>query len=214
MSEDPITLKQMDALSYGKRPLVICDVDEVILQFVVPFLQLLDEQDLEMDTELFKLNGNVRHKETGALAKDDIVNGTVQRLFEEQEERQDIVAGAFEGVQRLNAQADFVFLTAMNHIHFDRRQALLTRLGFTQPLLTTQKDKGPALAHMDRHDYPTFFIDDMPQNHFSAAKHAPHVQRISFMAYNAFRKTAPEPPEGTYITNDWPEMVAFIESNM
>ena len=212
MSEDPITLKQMDALSYGSRPLVICDVDEVILQFVRPFLQLLDEQELEMDVNLFKLNGNVRHKVTGALAEDSIVNGTVQRLFEEQVERQGIVDGAFEGVKRLTENADFVFLTAMNHIHFDRRQALLTQLGFTQPLLTTQKDKGPALAHLDRHDYPTFFIDDMPQNHFSAEKHAPHVQRISFMAYTGFRDTAPEPPIGTFITNDWPEMVDFIET--
>lgn len=211
MSEDPITLSQMDAISYGKRPLIVCDVDEVILRFVEPFFVLLNEHDLEMDVQLFKLNGNVRHRADGRLAEDTLVNGIVQKLFEEQDKRQDLVTGAFEGVARLSQIADLVFLTAMNHKHFDKRLALLRHLGFTQPLLTTERDKGPALAHMDRHDYPTFFIDDMPHNHHSALRDAADVHRISFMSYTAFRATAPAPPEGTFITNDWPEMVMHIE---
>ncbi len=48
----------------SSRPLIISDADEVLLQFMVQFEHYLDKQDLWIDLQSFKLNGNIKHKGT------------------------------------------------------------------------------------------------------------------------------------------------------
>jgi len=90
---DSQTLQQLNDHGYApgaaametERPLLICDVDEVVLHLVDPFVEVIEERGFELRTRAFKLTGNVFHRETGAEATQAQVWEGLTQLFEEQE---------------------------------------------------------------------------------------------------------------------------------
>jgi hypothetical protein len=79
-----ITLGQLEGLTFTGRPLVICDVDEVIVHFTRDFERLLAQENLWLDTASFALNGNVRCRDTGEPAGNHQVGELITRFFDEQ----------------------------------------------------------------------------------------------------------------------------------
>ena len=59
MSDDPETARQIAELRANARPLLVLDVDEVMLEFVRPFTGFLNSQNLDLKTTSFRLHGNV-----------------------------------------------------------------------------------------------------------------------------------------------------------
>ena len=68
-----ITQGQLATLRFTGRPLVICDVDEVIVHFTRDFEDYIGLHGLWLDTSSFALNGNVRYRETNAPAPEPLV---------------------------------------------------------------------------------------------------------------------------------------------
>ena len=48
-----------DELILTERPLIVCDIDEVVLEFVTPFQAFLMDNGHELRATSFRLNGNV-----------------------------------------------------------------------------------------------------------------------------------------------------------
>ena len=70
---DDLTVEQLNDLGYTgettasrhDRPVLICDVDEVVLHLVDPFVQVLEERGFNLKSHSFKLTGNVFDAKTG-----------------------------------------------------------------------------------------------------------------------------------------------------
>jgi hypothetical protein len=192
MSDDPETARQIAALAKDERPLLVLDVDEVVLEFIRPFTGFLNAQDLHLRTDSFRLHGNVVHRETGLAVEDDRVSLLMEEFFLVQGDWQVCAGGAPEVLQNLSRGAEIVMLTAMPHRHRDRRRALLDRLGLPYPLLTTELPKGPAVKMLrgDKHR-PVAFIDDIPHNLVSVRKSVPDAALFHIMAHGEFRALLP-----------------------
>ena len=80
--------------------LLVLDVDEVVLQFIDPFVALLAEVGAHLKPDSFRLTGQVRSQSTGAALGGDELQGLMHRLYEEQAVRQMPVAGVVD-VQQL-----------------------------------------------------------------------------------------------------------------
>ena len=48
-----------EALRLADRPLIVCDVDDVVLQFVTPFKAFLEHQGHRLVPRSFRLHGNI-----------------------------------------------------------------------------------------------------------------------------------------------------------
>ncbi len=114
---DDETLAQLSSFGYGNngktrhsRPLLICDVDEVVLHLVDPFVEVIKERGFTLKSHSFKLTGNVFCAETGREATQEEVWAGLTQLFEEQEKRQHIVDGVIEGLNHVSETSDIVFL--------------------------------------------------------------------------------------------------------
>ena len=59
MSDDPETVRQIAELAFDDRPLLVLDVDDVVLEFIRPFPRYLATLGLELRLETFRLQGNV-----------------------------------------------------------------------------------------------------------------------------------------------------------
>lgn len=206
MSGDPETVRQIAELAEDDRPLLVLDVDEVVLEFVRPFTGYLHAQDLHLNTDSFRLHGNVVHRRTGFAVEHERVSELLEAFFGVQGEWQCCADGAAEVLARLAPRAEIVMLTAMPHRHREGRRALLDRLALPYPLLTTEMPKGPAVKMLrGRKPRPVVFVDDIPHNLASVREAVPDAALFHLMAHSALRALLPPFGEGITVVENWAE---------
>lgn len=205
---------RIDSLARSDRPLIIADIDEVVLEFVAPFIAFLESHGHEYRPTSFRLTGNVYFKESGQVAEKETVSAFLESFFGEHDTWQTPVAGALDtlaDIERTHS-ADIVFLTAMPPHHHARRRALLDTHGFTHPMISTKAAKGEAVAELMLHHpgKPVAFIDDLPPNHISVLETVPNALGLQMMAYAPLRPHLPAMPEGVTSVEDWPAAAKAI----
>jgi FMN phosphatase YigB (HAD superfamily) len=140
------TLDQLDRLSLaGGRPLVICDVDEVIVHFTSAFESYLEERGLYLDASSFALSGNVRHAGTAVPVALEQLIRLIDDFFSACTEDLDAIDGAVDGLNLLSAGAEIVLLTNLPHHARDKRIANLRKHGLDFPCITNSGPKGRRL---------------------------------------------------------------------
>lgn len=206
MSIDPETLRQIEELSHDPRPLLVLDVDDVVLDFIRPFPRYLQEQGFRLQLDTFRLHGNVFEIANGRPAEAERISQLIDAFFSVQTDWQTIVEGAAEALQQIAGSVEIVLLTAMPHRHRATRRAHLDRLGIAYPLLTTEMAKGPAIRRLrGAADRPVAFVDDMVRNLVSARESVADAHLFHLMADNSLRALLPPPPDDVIVLADWKE---------
>lgn len=211
MSDDPETLRQIEELSSDDRPLLVLDVDDVLLEFIRPFPKFLEARGFSLTMASFRLTGNIAEKATGRLVEQPEVTALLDEFFLGQAEWQTLTDGAVEALATFAGKVEIVLLTAMYHRHRDTRRAHLDALGLHYPLLTTEMAKGPAVAKL-RGDSgrPVAFVDDQPSNLLSVGYLLPDAHLFHLMADNSLRAFLPPLPDRIAVVQDWHEATPKI----
>ena len=206
MSIDPETLRQIEELSHDKRPLLVLDVDDVVLDFIRPFPRYLEQQGYRLRLDTFRLHGNVFEIASGAAAEQHRISELIDGFFGVQAEWQTVVDGAAAAIGRIARDAEIVLLTAMPHRHRATRRAHLDGLGLPYPLLTTEMAKGPAIDRLRGATRRLVaFVDDQPRNLVSAREWVADAHLFHLMADNGLRALLPAPSDDIVVVQDWPE---------
>lgn len=211
MSDDPETARQIAELAKDTRPLLVLDVDDVVLEFVRPFIGFLDSQGLQLGFKSFRLHGNIVDKVSGELASEETVSAMIASFFGAQAQWQTVAEGAVESIAELATEAEVVMLTAMPHRFRDIRRAHLDALGLPYPLVTTEAAKGPALLKL-RGDSgrPVAFVDDIPRNLTSARDSLPDAHLFNLMSMPNLRELLPPFPDDIFIVDSWADAAPKI----
>ena len=185
-----ITRTQLETLSFTGRPLVICDVDEVIVHFTRDFEKYISERGLWLDTSSFALNGNIRHREGGQPATEAQVAQLISDFFDERTRHLEPIDGSIDSLLHIAETADVVLLTNLPHTAGDHRRENLAGHGLPFPVVTNSGPKGPAISHLVRssRQKAAVFIDDSPAFISSAYDHAPDVHLIHFLHDERFAR--------------------------
>jgi hypothetical protein len=207
---DDETLGLIAALETGTRPLIVCDVDEVILHFVTPFMAYVRSRGHVFHTRSYQLTGNIVNEATGLPASQAEVWSMLGSFFDDQHEWQHPVEGAREHLDALGDTFDVVLLTAMPHVHRQRRVKFLKTLGFNQPVLTVESDKGPAVARLAHGRPHVAFIDDLAHNHVSVAQHHPQAHLHRIMAFTDYEGGVPAAPDNVLMHAGWDDLAAAL----
>ena len=191
---DTLTERQISNLQINRsRPLVICDVDEVVVHFLRGLEAFLDEQGMWLDPASFALNGNIREKETNAPVPGAQIGGLLERFFSEWTGILEEIDGAAAALHSISSHADVVMLTNMPDAYKPDRIANLKSHGIDFPVISNAGPKGPSVRHMaEMIERPVVFIDDTPSNVRSVSKDAPDVHVLHFMQDHRFRRHLPE----------------------
>ncbi len=185
-----ITLNQLETLTLTGRPLVICDVDEVIVHFTRDFEDYIGLHGLWLDTSSFALNGNIRHREANTPAPEQQVADLIGSFFEDRTRHMQPIDGAIESLLEIGETADVVLLTNLPHTSGDHRRENLKSHGLPFPVVTNSGPKGPAIRDLARRSgqSSTVFIDDSPGFIASAHEFAPEVHLIHFLHDDRFAR--------------------------
>lgn len=213
MSDDPETARQIAELSLDTRPLLVLDVDDVLLEFVRPFTHFLDKQGLSLGRESFRLNGNIKHVESGEIVDTPRVAALITAFFDAQAEWQTLTDDAANTLSQLAGDVEIVLLTAMPHRHREHRRIHLDAIGLPYPLVTTEAPKGPAIASLrGTSGRAVAFVDDMPHNLVSARTSLPDVHLFNMMAMPEIRRLLPPVANDVVIVDTWREAGPMIAS--
>jgi hypothetical protein len=188
----PSTLAQIASLDLDPaRPLVICDVDEVTVEFLKGFEAWLGEHDLWLDARSFALNGNVKRRLTHEAVPQGDVNALLDGFFANRTRHLAAVAGAASTLAALAREADVVMLTNIPEAYREDRIANLRDHGMPYPVVANSGPKGPAVTEMaKRHAAPVAFIDDIPHYLASVRDHRPATRLVHFMQDARFARHA------------------------
>ncbi len=213
MSDDDETARQIAELASDSRPLLVVDVDEVVLDFVTPFGRYLNSQGLELLTDSFRIHGNVVALETREVVDNARVSAEMTAFFEVQAAWQSPVPGAVATLALLSAEAEIVLLSAMPHRHRSIRRQLLDSFSLPYPLVSTEGAKGPAVRQIrGASPRPAAFVDDIPRNLQSVADSVPDAALFHMMSHQGLRALVPSLPEGAVALQDWNEAAITISA--
>lgn len=209
---NPHTLAQIVELRRTNRPLIICDVDEVILHFISHLEAFMGKQGFRFTDHRYRLTGNIVD-ENGKPASKDAVRALLSTFFDVHTANQRPVDGAADALAALSIRADIVLLTNLPGQHNKPgREKLLADHGIRFPLVTNSGPKGGAVSALagGRHE-PVVFIDDSPTNLRSVQSSYAGAKLIQFIADERFLASA-DPIAGIHLkTNDWGQTRTYIE---
>jgi hypothetical protein len=204
----------LDMLRGSKKPLIICDIDEVVMEFLDPFQAYLASVEHRLHADSFRLNGNIRRTADGVCATKEEVEAFQEAFYSSQDKWQTPVVGAKDALASLKDEADIVFLTAMPPRHEAVRKSLLVLHGFGYPMVATEAAKGPVAASLiGARSVPSVFIDDIAHNLHSVRENAPGCLLIHLMANKIFGALAPDPGEGVARARDWQHAGELIRAH-
>jgi len=191
-----------------QKPLLICDVDEVVLHFVAPFEDFLKGKNAQLNKRSFKLSGNIIDLPTGQAYSMEESGELIQEFHNISVDQQDVVEGAVPGLQQLSEIYEVVFLTNVAATLTQRRSAHLTSIGAPYPVLQNEGSKAE-MVHLLSKDItaPIVFIDDLPPHHHAVKAMDPRINCIHFMADATFRAIVSFDGEIGKKTENWHEIV-------
>lgn len=207
-----ITQGQLATLQFTGRPLVICDVDEVIVHFTRDFEDFIGLHGLWLDTSSFALNGNVRDRNTNAPAPDALVAELIGTFFDTRTRHMQEIDGAVASLLAFGERADVVLLTNLPHTAGDHRRENLRNHGLPYPVVTNSGPKGPAIRNLwERGGRPVVFIDDSPSYIASAHDHAPQVHLVHFLHDDRFARHIAPLDYVSLRTASWDEVRPYVQ---
>lgn len=205
-------LSQLSALTIRPdRPLLIVDVDEVVLGMGAHLARWLDGRGWRLDLTTYRLDGAMRRRSDDHVADKSETSALIDRFFAEEASRQDLVPGAADALAALSLRAEILFLTNVPGHAAAARRARLTELGAPYPMVVNSGGKGRALRWLwDRTSGPAAFIDDSASQIMSAARHAPDVRRVHFVGDPDLKVLAGVCPDADSRPHDWPAATAAL----
>ena len=218
MSEDlsPETIEQVDsAIVEASRPLIVCDADGVLVEFMPAFEAYLESRDRYFDWTSFRLVGNVRRRTDDEPVEAGEVRAILDDFYRERVEDLEPLPGAASALRALSGRARIVVLSNIPPHAREGRARCLRRHGMDYPVITNAGGKGPAVRRLSaRTDAPTVFIDDIPRNHTSVARAANRVIRIHFVADRRLSELFGPSEDSHHRAADWAEARAIVERRL
>lgn len=192
------------------RPLLICDCDEVLVQFISPFEAWLAREGYALSFGSLDFAGNIRHIDSGVYPDRRAVRELLFRFFEEHLEDAPPMPGAAESLRAIAEVADIVILTNIDAEHRERRERALAAAGMPYRVISNRGAKGRAVQELaSACSGPWLFVDDLPLHHQSVASLCPEVNRLHFVADPRVQRLTPASPEAHARFTAWTEALPW-----
>jgi FMN phosphatase YigB (HAD superfamily) len=201
------------------RPLLVTDCDEVLLHFIVPFAQWLEEThevQFDIDNLFHGETGNYRNamrkKADGEMIEAELIEPFLRTFFETEMHRQKPIPGAVAAMAELRDHADIVVLTNLTDDARPARAAQLHAIGIDVPVYTNQGGKGRQIASIIESYKPsvTVFVDDLPHQHQSVAKAGDEIRRLHFIGEPRVALQLGQASSAHARIDDWPSATRWI----
>ncbi len=163
------------------KPLIVCDADEVIFDFMNSFETYLHTKGLYFNWKSYALDGNILNDKNEALSKNQITD-IIHNFFMHKTESMDLVEGAVKSLQKLSRLYNIIILSNIPLKFYEKRKVALKKNGMNFPFFANTGPKGKAVKYLsDIHKGKIWFIDDSPYQIKSVKLEEKNVNTILFV---------------------------------
>ena len=201
----------------SKKPLLISDADEVILDFLGAFEKYLLSHDLRFDLSTYSLFGNILEiKNNNPISKEEVISH-LDNFFDIHTKDISIVNGAFENLKKIEDELNCQIIILTN-IPLKRRQDRIHCFqtnNLNYPIITNVNSKGPTIREIiNNFNNKVFFVDDMIFNLISANEEVPKVKLIHYVSDKRLVKLIKTPEDIAYKADSWDTIYTYIKNEL
>ena len=193
------------------KPLIVCDADEVIFDFMNSFETYLHTKDLYFNWKSYALQGNILNDKNEALNKKQITD-IIHDFFMCETESMDLVEGAVKSLQKLAVQYNIIILSNIPFKFYEKRKVALKKYGMNFPFFANTGPKGKAVKYLsDIHKGQTWFIDDSPYQIKSVKLEEENISTILFIGNSKLEALIKNKKKYCdYFSNKWKDNIKTI----
>ncbi len=203
---------QLDTIKFKKpKPLIICDADEVIFNFMDSFLTFLRKKDLGFSWESYALNGNIIDKD-GIPVKNLDIKKLLKDFFYSYTFNMKLVNGVKNSLKVLSNTFNIVILSNIPIEYYKERKKALLQNELDYPFIANIGEKGGVcLSIFRKFNMKTWFIDDSPYQIYSVKKSAPDINTILYVENKKLAKLIDKKKCWDYYSNNWKENLNILK---
>ena len=208
----PITFPKLITYKIIKdKPLIVCDADEVIFDFMYSFENYLHAKNLYFNWKSYALEGNILNDKNEALNKSQI-SDTINSFFMNKTESMNLVEGAVNSLQILSEQHNIIILSNIPFKFYEKRKVALKKYGINFPFFANTGPKGKAVKYLsDIHKGKIWFIDDSPYQIKSVKLEEKNVNTILFIGNSKLEALIKSKKEYCdHFSNKWEDNIKTI----
>ena len=192
------------------RPLIICDADEVIFDFMNSFEKYLNSKSLYFNWKSYALEGNILNDKNDALNKDQITN-IINNFFLSETESMSLVKGAFNSLNILSREYNILILSNIPFRFYEQRKKALKKYKINFPFFANTGPKGKAVKYLsDIHKGEIWFIDDSPYQIKSVKLEEKNIKTILFVGNSKLEALIKNKRLSDHFSNKWEDNIRTI----
>ena len=196
-------------------PLLICDADEVIFEFMENFDNYLQLNDMYFSYESFKLNGNIFNKKNNIAINNIYIPSIISKFFEEYALKMPLIKGAKSALKKLSKVMNIVILSNIPKTYAANRIQCLNNNDMYYQLISNDGSKNIKCLELAKlTNKKVFFVDDLPNQISSVSSYCKNITTIHFLQNKKLLKIVPEVKNCAYKANNWEEILKIIYNNI
>ena len=193
-----------------EKPLIVCDADEVIFDFMNSFEKYLHTKNLFFNWKSYALEGNILNDKNEALSKSQI-NNIINNFFLSETESMHLVNGAADSLHELSKQYNIMILSNIPFKFYEKRKKALKKYKINFPFFANTGPKGKAVKFIsDIHKGEIWFIDDSPYQIKSVKLEEKNVKTILFVGNSKLEQLIKSKRYGDHYSNKWEDNIKTI----
>ncbi len=192
------------------KPLIICDADEVIFDFMSSFEKFLISNNLYFNWKSYALNGNILNKDKTAV-KDEEVKEILNNFFRQNTLSMPLIFGAKESLEKLSNNYSIIILSNIPHQFYNKRKRALDVHNIKFPFYANKGPKGKTVELLT-HGFTNsvWFIDDSPHQIKSVKNYNKKVNTILFVNNSKLKNLISHEICWDFFSNKWQTNVNIL----
>ena len=196
-------------------PLLICDADEVIFNFMDSFDEFLNVNDMYFSYETFKLNGNILRKKNNLAINNNEVPKIISSFFKHYTMKMPFINNAREVLKELSTRINIIILSNIPKDSSSDRINYLKKNDMHYTFICNEGPKNKKCMELEKlTNKKVFFIDDLPNQITSVSNSCKNIITIHFLQNKNLIKIIPEVKDCDYKVNNWDDLKKVILKNI
>ena len=196
-------------------PLLICDADEVIFNFMDSFDEFLNVNNMYFSYETFKLNGNILQKKNNIPVSSNEVPKIITNFFEHYTMKMPFIKNAKEVLKELSYRINIIILSNIPKASSLSRINYLKKNDMHYTFICNEGPKNIKCMELEKlTNKNIFFIDDLPSQITSVSNSCKNIITIHFLQNKKLIKIIPEVKDCNYKVNNWNDVKKIILKNI
>ena len=191
------------SLLNNNKPLLVCDADEVIFDFMTSFESYLNRQNLFFSWSSYALEGNILDKNKKEIHK-DFIKEIINDFFKANTATMNLMNGAKKSIKKLSSTFNIIVLSNIPCNFYNDRLKALKKNNLNFPFYANKGPKGKVMKKIAlEFKNNIWFIDDSPFQIKSVQLAEKRIKTILFVGNSKLEKLIQHRRHWDFFSNKW-----------